>query len=218
MRDKKIMVIVPTRGRPDNAMRLLEAIETTAEVDVVFCVDYDDPKLEVYYDTRLPLRTGRRRRLVGTLNDVVQDYTEYYDIIGFIGDDVIPHTHRWDVAITNAFKKNMIAYANDGWQGEGLPTAVFMDVEIIRKLGYMVTPTLIHLFADNYWKALGEALGTLTYLPDVNMEHIHPFAGKAADDLTYQESNAGPIWDHDQMSFNWYVTNQLAVDVEHLNA
>lgn len=218
MRDAKIMVIVPTRGRPDNAMRLFEAIETTAEVDVVFCVDYDDPKLEEYYDTRLPLRTGRRRRLVGTLNDVVQDYEDYYNVIGFMGDDVIPHTHRWDIAILNAFQRNMIAYANDGWQGEGLPTAVFMDANIVRRLGYMVTPTLIHLFADNYWKALGEALGTLTYLPDVNMEHIHPFAGKAEDDLTYQEANAGPIWDHDQMSFNWYVANQLAIDVEHLNA
>jgi hypothetical protein len=218
MTDKTIKIIVPTRGRPENAVRLYEAIQTTAEVDVVFCLDHDDPKLDEYYDTNLPFRTGRRRRLVGTLNDAVLTYQNYYDIIGFMGDDVIPHTHRWDVAIANAFRPNMIAYANDGWQGEGLPTAVFMDSNIVRKLGYMVAPTLIHLFADNYWKALGEALGTLTYLPDVNMEHIHPFAGKAADDLTYQEANSGEMWDHDQASFNMYVKNQLAIDVEHLNA
>ncbi|UMO76229.1 glycosyltransferase [Streptomyces phage Tomas] len=216
MRDKTTKIIVPSRGRPDNAVRLYEAIQTTAEVDVVFCLDDDDPKLDEYYDTKLPFRVDRRRRLVGTLNSAVQTYQNYYDIVGFMGDDVIPHTHRWDVAIANAFQPNMISYANDDWQGEGLPTAVFMDTNIVRRLGYMVTPTLIHLFADNYWKALGEALGTLTYLPDVNMEHVHPFAGKAADDLTYQEANAGPIWDHDQMSFNWYVANQLAIDVEHL--
>lgn len=218
MREKTIKIIVPTRGRPDNAMRLFEAIETTAEVDVVFCLDNDDPKLDEYYDTRLPFRTGRRRRLVGTLNDAVRSYQDYYDIIGFMGDDVIPRTHRWDVAITNAFQKNIIAYANDGWQRESLPTAVFMDSNIVRTLGYMVTPTLIHLFADNYWKALGEGLGTLAYLPDVNMEHMHPFAGKADDDKTYQEANSGEIWDHDQASFNWYVKNQLPIDIEALSA
>jgi len=216
--DKRMKIIVPTRGRPDNAMRLLKAIEITADVDVVFCVDYDDPKLEEYYATRLPLRSGRRRRLVGTLNDAAMDCVNYYDIIGFIGDDVIPHTHRWDVEITNRFQKNMIAYANDGWQGEGLPTAVFMDAEIIKRLGYMVTPTLIHLFADNYWKALGQALGTLTYLDHVNMEHMHPFAGKASDDNTYQEANSGEVWQHDELSFKYYVQNQLAIDVEHLSA
>lgn len=215
---ERIIVIVPTRGRPDNAVRLLNAIEATADVDVIFCVDHDDPKMEEYLDTRLPLRIVRRRRLVGTLNEISQDYMHSHQVIGFMGDDVIPHTVNWDEEIMRNFKRNMIAYANDGWQGPGLPTAVFMDSAIVEKLGYMVTPTLIHLFADNYWKALGEALGTLTYLDHINMEHLHPFAGKAQDDKTYQESNSGDIWQHDELSFNFYVRNQLSLDVEHLNA
>ncbi|QBP30834.1 glycosyltransferase [Streptomyces phage EGole] len=218
MREKRITVLIPTRGRPENAQRLNEAIDTTADIEAVFCVDEDDEKLEEYLDSGLPLRIGRRRRLVGTLNAMAEEYVDYCDIIGFMGDDVLPHTYRWDVEIANQFQRNMVAYANDGWQGQGLPTAVFMDSDIVRKLGYMVAPTLIHLFADNYWKALGEGLGTLTYLEHVNMEHLHPFAGKAADDKTYQEANSGEMWDHDQLAFNMWVKYQLPTDVEYLRA
>jgi hypothetical protein len=215
----KTIVIVPTRGRPDKAERLYHAIITTADVDVIFCVDADDPKLfEYQHNHHMPLRVGERKRLVGTLNEVAADYADSYDIIGFLGDDTLPHTYRWDVAITNEYKRNMIAYANDGHQRDGLPTGVFMDSRIVKTLGYMVPSSFIHLFADNYWKALGEALGTLTYLGDVDIEHLHPYAGKAEHDKTYEEANAGPVWDNDERAFNEYVRNDLARDVAKLNA
>ncbi|QGH76347.1 glycosyltransferase [Streptomyces phage Daubenski] len=216
MRRPKILVIVPTRGRPDKAERLYHAIYTTAEVDTIFCVDNDDPKLIEYQHTHLPLRVGTRKRLVGTLNEVAKDYAEAYDIIGFLGDDTMPNTYRWDVEIQNHYKKNLVAYANDGHQRAGLPTGVFLDSRIVKTLGYMVPPTFIHLFADNYWKALGEALGTLTYLEHVDIEHLHPYAGKAEHDKTYEEANAGPVWENDERAFNEYVRYHLAEDVERL--
>lgn len=213
----RILVIVPTRGRPENIVRLDKAfLDTQVDIEVMYCVDDDDPSLADYVRTGIPLVTGPRKRLVGTLNDVAKRFADDYDIVGFLGDDVVPKTHKWDDIIRANFKTNMVAYGNDGWQGEGLPTGVFLDARIISVLGYMVVPTLIHLFADNYWKALGEALGTLTYLPGVDMEHMHPYAGKAEHDLTYEEANAGPVWDHDEKAFHWYVENELAFDVEML--
>ncbi|XAO35273.1 glycosyltransferase [Streptomyces phage Francob] len=211
----RILVIVPTRGRPDNIVRLDKALlDTQVDVEVMYCVDDDDPALADYVRTGIPLMIGPRKRLVGTLNDVAKQFVDDYDIIGFLGDDVVPKTHRWDNVIRDNFKPNMVAYGNDGWQGEGLPTGVFLDARIVSVLGYMVVPTLIHLFADNYWKALGEALGTLTYLPGVDMEHMHPYAGKAEHDQTYEEANAGPVWEHDEKAFHWYVEHELAFDVE----
>ncbi|QRI46033.1 glycosyltransferase [Streptomyces phage Watermoore] len=212
----RIMVLVPTRGRPENAIRLSHAIQTTADVDVLFCVDDDDEKLEEYKQANLDLYTGPRKRLVGTLNDVSAMYADDYEIIGFLGDDTLPQTYRWDYEITNVFKRNMVAYANDGHQREGLPTGVFLDSRIVKTLGYMVPPTFIHLFADNYWKALGDALGTLTYLEHVDIEHLHPYAGKAQHDKTYEEANAGPVWENDERAFNEYVKHNLAKDIERL--
>ena len=212
----RILVIVPTRARPENAVRLHHAIDTTADVDTLFCVDDDDPCFDEYRRANIDLYTGPRKRLVGTLNDVSAMYADDYEIIGFLGDDTLPQTYRWDVEITNVFKPNMVAYANDGHQREGLPTGVFLDSGIVKKLGYMVPPTFIHLFADNYWKTLGDALGTLTYLEHVDIEHLHPYAGKAQHDKTYEEANAGPVWENDERAFNDYVANQLAKDVEKL--
>lgn len=220
---KRIVIIVPTRGRPENAVRLWEAIKRTSDADAVFRVDRDDPKLDEYVSSSLPLRVGPRKRLVGSLNELAEEfaYPDYlddnrYDIIGFLGDDTIPNTYRWDQKIVDNFQPNMVAYANDGHQREGLPTGVFLDINIVQKLGYMVPPTFIHLFADNYWKTLGEALGTLQYFADVDIEHLHPYAGKAIHDETYAEANAGPVWENDERAFNDYVQNQLAADVEKL--
>lgn len=213
----RMMTIVPTRGRPDNAVRLYKQMLMTSTSDVIFCVDEDDPKLHEYLNTELPIRVGERRRLAGTLNEVSALYLDY-DIIGFLGDDTMPYTRNWDQEIMNSFKRNMVAYADDGHQRAGLPTGVFLDSRVVRILGYMVPPTFIHLFADNFWKALGEALGTLTYLEHVDIEHLHPYAGKAQNDLTYAEANAGPVWDNDQAAFESYVANDFAADVRKLNA
>ncbi|AXH49220.1 glycosyltransferase [Streptomyces phage Blueeyedbeauty] len=215
----RMLIIVPTRGRPDNAARLWQAfIDTDTQADVVFCADNDDPSLADYDSLDIPLWVGPRKRLVGTLNDVSSHFVDDFDIIGFLGDDTLPKEKNWDSQIVDSFRKNMVAYGNDGHQGEGLPTGVFLDSNIIRTLGYMVPPTFIHLFADNYWKTLGEALGTLTYLPDLDIEHLHPYAGKAQHDKTYEEANSGAVWVNDELAFHNYVENQLSLDVEKLNA
>lgn len=215
----KMLIIVPTRGRPENAARLWKAFaDTDTQADVVFCVDDDDTELANYNALGLPLWVGPRKRLVGTLNEVSAFFASDFDIIGFLGDDTLPKEKNWDKQIVDSFQKNMVAYGNDGHQGEGLPTGVFLDSGIVKTLGHMVPPTFIHLFADNYWKALGEALGTLTYLPDLDIEHLHPYAGKAEHDKTYEEANAGPVWDNDERAFHEYVGNQLSKDVEKLNA
>lgn len=215
----KMLVVVPTRGRPENIVRLEQAmLDTKVDIDVVYCVDDDDPMLPEYVKTGIPLVCGPRLRLVGTLNLIAGHYAPNYDIVGFLGDDVLPKTDGWDDIIRDNFKTNMVAYGNDGHQGEGLPTGVFLDSRIVKILGYMVPDTFIHLFADNYWKTLGEALGTLTYLPDVDMEHLHPYAGKAENDQTYAEANAGPVWENDERAFNEYVKNNLETDVRRLSA
>ena len=54
----------------------------------------------------------------------------------------------------------------------------------------MVPPGMIHLYFDNFWLDFGRAMGKITYLPDVIIEHMHPAVGKAVLDAGYQEVNA----------------------------
>ena len=50
IKDKKCLVIVPTRGRPKVLKKFIQSFEKTTSKDttVIFCLDSDDPELEKY--------------------------------------------------------------------------------------------------------------------------------------------------------------------------
>lgn len=214
--NRKIMILVPTRERPENCKRLWDSIcETTWNAEVRFCMDSDDPK-HVEYERLLPdetLMVGQPARLGPWLNAASSLFVEDYDIIGFLGDDVISKTMGWDDIVRSRFMKNSIMYPNDGWQGEGLPTSVFMDSELIKKLGYMVYPGFTHLYIDNHWKLLGETLGSLHYIEGIDMEHLHPYANKAEMDRVYEDANSAAMYSNDSMVFGYWQAQVLPEDV-----
>ena len=78
---------------------------------------------------------------------------------------------------------------------------------MIEHVGYMVYPTLTHLYIDNHWKAWGEAPDTLKYLDDVYLEHMHPFAGKAESDETYEKANSPELYSKDRESSSIPLSN-----------
>lgn len=215
----KILIITPTRARPENLERLRASLLAQSEdfnsFDLVACIDTNDPKLVDYLvDAQTPGRyyvTGEPKRLGPWLNEVVKIvHPDDYDIIGFLGDDVEARTHGWDKRVREAMQPDGMVYCNDGWQGQGLPTGIFMDTTMIVKAGYMVYPELTHLYIDNHWKAWGEALGTLTYLDDVLLEHMHPFAGKAKTDAVYDAANSPDMYSKDGQTFEKFVKTELS--------
>lgn len=210
-----MLVLVPTRGRPDNALRLLQRFMQFDhdDTEIMFIADEDDPAL-ADYQALVPthLDVTPRLRLGGTLNRYALEFAPRYDIIGFMGDDVMPRTHDWAKIIRTKMIDNGVVYPNDCVHGEDLPTAVFMDSNLILSLEYMVLPGLTHLFIDNYWYALGEALGTRVYLRHVTLEHLHPLVGKASSDGTYEEASAH--WSADEELFRKHVeSGELASEV-----
>lgn len=229
-----LVVIVPSRGRPENIARLAEAWRKTslAGTELVVAVDEDDPRLEDYRAVELPflgsLQVGRRLRLGGTLNAVAMEVIERHGGItgrrpvgvGFMGDDHLPRTGGWDGMVIDALEDlgSGIVYGNDLFQGENLPTAVFMTADIVRTLGWMVPPGLVHLYADNAWLELGRGMGQLRYLPDVVIEHLHPAAWKAPMDERYAEVNAPELDAADKATFEAWTANELPGNLEALRA
>jgi hypothetical protein len=72
----------------------------------------------------------------------------------------------------------------------------------------MAPPGFRHLFVDNAWKAIGEALGTLRYFPDLRVTHLHPHAGHGEWDSTYAEANSPETDSHDRAEFARWINAQ----------
>lgn len=194
---KPLMVLVPTRGRPQNAARLEKAFEETESlnIDWRFVVDHDDPELPAYHVAapRLLIHQGATGTgMVAGLNWAAGLYADVYDHLGFMGDDHLPRTAGWDAHVIGALRSPgaRVAYGDDLLQGEALPTAAFLPTRLVAALGYMAPPVLRHLYVDNFWLELGRALGGLRYLPDAVIEHVHPAAGKTPMDERYAAVNA----------------------------
>lgn len=226
--DSPLVYLCPSRGRPGNVARLVDAWEATTigAAALVVAIDHDDPTLPDYLDalgaldldargglSNVHVAIGERLRLGGTLNALAPELAANGRRgVGFLGDDHVPRTFGWDADLADVLDDTpaAVVYGNDLLQGATLPTAVCLAGVIVRALGYFVPPGMTHLYLDNYWKELGRRLGTLTYLPDIIIEHMHPLAGKAPTDARYAEVNHPDVYAADEARYRRYVAEELA--------
>lgn len=177
-----LAILTPSRGRPERFAEMVDAIRATAVTDVaIYLATDDDDPMYPHIDGVTAVR-GPRRRLAAWTNELAgHALADGHTILGFLGDDHRPRTAGWDAAITGALDElgSGLAYGRDGLQDERLPTAPFWTADVIRALGWFYPPTLVHLYADDYWLALANDLGIRAYLPDVYIEHLHPSATNA---------------------------------------
>jgi len=219
---KDLVVLVPTRGRPQNAARLSEGWRDTGtqHADLVFVTDWDDPELTAY---KTLLEEGvvhsmvtfgpdpgdsAQSGMVRPLNRAAAIYRDAYRYVGFMGDDHMPRTTGWEDRVIEALndaRLPCVAYGNDLFQRENLATAAFMHMRMVKAMGWMAPPTLMHLYVDNFWMELGRAF-ELTYLEDVIIEHLHPAAGKAALDERYAVVNSPSVDTADRTAWQRYAS------------
>lgn len=221
----ELLMICPTRGRPQNARDLYTSWMATAtgSSQLLFVVDEDDPQLGTYQSQmawmlNAHLLVGPRLRMVGSLNAAATSQGVLHKYVGFMGDDHRPRTLDWDNRLMGALAQSptSIVYGNDLLQGEKMATAVVMTSDIVATLGYMVPPSLTHLCADLVWVEWGKALDTLTYLDNVVLEHMHPANGKAMNDAGYREVNSGEMIKADSEAYYGYMESDFHVDVAKL--
>jgi len=213
--DKDMITFVPTRGRPDNALELLNIYkELSTCSELVFIIDSSDPLLNEYIEKvglgNCYIVDNETRGMAYPLNYVSNRYqeSERYKFYCFMGDDHRPRTHDWDGKLTQAMSKPAsLAYANDLFQGKNLPTMIAMTKAIVTELGGMTPPNMRHLYLDNFWLRLGNDLDAIAYLDDVIVEHMHPVAGKAAMDEGYATVNAKEVYLADKVQFLQYISS-----------
>lgn len=214
-----LLVIIPTRGRPQAVMALVRAWhETGATADLLFAVDNDDPELDAYKREAAKFMKGgqvrfvfgMRLRLCGTLNQQAVKAAKKYQYLAFMGDDHRPRPAAmpWDARIRECLSGGPgIVYGNDLLQGENMATAVAMTSDIVDTLGYMAPPALVHLCLDLVWLDWGRGIQRITYLDDMVIEHLHPANGKAELDAGYEEVNSDAMVSADSAAYYDYRDN-----------
>jgi hypothetical protein len=185
-----MIVLCPSRNRPENALRGMQSARDTANhpdsYRYLVLVDFDDPTMRGYVDAGLDVLPVEPGGYVSALNQAAALLADTEDILGAYQDDLVFRSHGWDDRVRETLATPGIAYGDDLLQGEWHPTAVFMSTEIIRALGWLALPTIWHQWADDVWKALGQGAGCLRYMPDVVIEHLHPANDKAPMDPGYE--------------------------------
>lgn len=217
-----LVVIVPSRERPESARTVAAAFEATctANTKLLFAIDDDDPTAKAYDEAIAPevfTLTQFTHNMGEALHQAVWWALEEWKpfAVAFMGDDHLPRTVGWDQAYLDALRElgTGLVYGNDLLQGRALPTQVAMTSDIIRALGYMAPPALTHLYVDNFWASLGNKAGCIRYLPDVIVEHRHPAAGKAAVDAGYERVNSPAMQTRDEAAWLAYLEADFAADV-----
>ena len=215
---RDLLVIVPSRGRPERLAIMIDACLDLAEMNtrIAVGIDLDDPARWEYdaLRARAQVFTGERQSLSGWTNMLARALGGSYGAIASFGDDHLARTPGWDRLLLEALATPGIAYGDDKHQGERLPTAPVISSEIVEALGWMCEPSLRHFCVDTVLKDLGTATGCLRYVPEVVIEHMHPHGGKAQTDQTYLDAGEhGEGWVRDWEAYGAWKRERMAADV-----
>ena len=219
-----LLVIVPSRGRPESVARMVAAWEATGAYDdgavLLFAVDADDPR-HPEYEAQASVRSLMASLtqwvpMVEKLNGFAVGLAVDHYAVGFLGDDHLPRSAGWARRYVDELRSmgTGIVYGDDRIQGERLPTQWAMTSDIVRALGRMVPADVEHLYCDNAVLELGRAAECIRYLPDVVIEHCHPLAGRTQWDDGYRRVNSREQYARDRAAYDRWWAGQMAADVE----
>lgn len=171
------MWVLQSRSRLHNIARFARAWkDTKASTEVLIRIDEDDPLADGYLAMDMPaewrLQIGPRMPFAAMFNDIYA-WMPGCDWYGFLADDIVPETIGWDRLLIDAAGWDGLGYGDDGINGAKLATHFALGGNIVRAAGWLALPGLDRLYIDTTWNDIARAKGTLRYLPDVKIPHLH---------------------------------------------
>ena len=212
---KTISIILPTRGRSVNLIRLVESIilttTNTENIEVCICVDHDDMESAsalIPFSDKIDIKIaiGSRQKKHGFYwNRAWQLATG--DVLQMSSDDFIYRTKGWDVEILkeiNKFEDKMVfVYGEDGIQRGKLGTHFFIHRRWADALGEFVQMHTNVFYHDTWVDVLGTRIGRRKYRDDLLFEHMHPAARKAKQDQTHRDARKNNERDEERWKSIW---------------
>jgi hypothetical protein len=174
-----LLVMVPTRGRPEQCQRLLGSFRETAspETDILFILDPDDE------DTYAGVEWGDaphgvlapRGCLRDKLNQAAESCADTYDALMWCGDDHVFRTPGWDRLMLAALEQ----IGGHGWvypetvRRRDVPEIWMSSTALVEALGWFFPPMVSHFCGDNAIAELGKRAGLIRGCPEAVVEHLH---------------------------------------------
>ena len=199
-----ISILLPTRGRPEQAERLLKSVaETTStpnRIEVILYVDEDDSASHAIQCDELSIIKIIGPRLpMGGLNTACFERSTG-DIVVPLNDDMVLRTSGWHERVDEIHERFddrvYLAYPNDLHTGELLCSTPILSRRtceiLVRPFPEAYQGGFIDYHLMDIFKRL-EVLGEnrIIYLGDVVIEHLHYQYGKSKVDATYEQR--GPL-------------------------
>jgi hypothetical protein len=221
MSNGKIAVLIPTKERLEDFIIFADSWMNTTEgkSDVIVGIDIGDETYEGIKD-KYPFiyEYIKPKPFLDILNELALKYSDEYDYVGFMEDDCNFNTNGWEIAFINKIEEigdNAIVWGNDLLNGESIVGLPFMNSKIIKKLGYMCPPEIKYLWADHFWKRIGQAVNSLYYFPEIVIEHRHYSTGKREKDVVSE--HVDEVGKQDFIGFNQiYMRTNFNRDVQKL--
>ena len=237
MTAKTIGLMVPTRGRPALFERFAKSVVQTANdpsrIEIHTYLDRDDPTIDAYAATieRLSIELGPLGMTVsggigdpigvpGAMNELGR--TSSTDLLIMSNDDQIYTNFAWVDRLdreTAMFPDGIFLF----WFADGIESDRWCCFPIvsrrwIERLNYYAPTMFEHFFVDTWLWDIALRVGRAHYLPDIKVNHIAAWAGKAPKDDTAQRTR-GPMsagrYDRDNMTYGTLERYRVA-DAEHL--
>lgn len=198
-----ISLLLPSRGRPDQFLRMVQSAISHAErpelLEVVFAVDLDDEATQTYLWLADSIRRngGMIVKMLATERQVLSQYwndcarNARGDILMHCGDDIVFVTPSWDERVREAFQQYpdrvVFVHGNDlGPRGSFFGTHGFIHRTWMEAVGYFVPPHYVSDYNDTHLNDVANMLGRRHYV-DIITEHMHPAFGKGPVDKTHEE-------------------------------
>lgn len=190
-----ISLLLPTRKRPDNIVRLHTSVQETAdnpsEIELIIAVDDDDTSYDELMENGLANTTFFKvpRTVLSKYWNMCYERAKG-DILQHCGDDLVFRTNGWDTVVKNTFDeypdKIVFVFGDDGHWKNTFGTHGFIHRKWAETVGYFVPPYYSSDYNDTHLNDVARAIGRHHYI-DILTEHMHPAFNKAEWDENHME-------------------------------
>lgn len=201
----RLLVRMPTRGRPVQAVSTLTAYRHMAGIPVLIEVvidDDDESMLAAEVLQRLvalgcTVTVGPHKSKVEAVNG---GRVGGWDILLLASDDMVPVVEGYAKRVVEEMERHFpygdgVIYFNDGY-AEGYCTLPIIGRRIHEQFNsYVYEPIYRSLWCDKEQTELLRAMGRLAHVDEMVIEHRHPATGKAPSDSTYVRNEAALVRD-----------------------
>ena len=175
--DNDLMVMVPTRGRPERLRKLLDSFTQTATcADITVITDPDDRSYDGFdFGDAAVAVLEPRAYLAGKLNKTAEAFADVYRVLMWVADDHVFQTPGWDRIMLDCLAE----VGGSGWvypedmRRNDVPEIWMASSDVVRALGWFANPVLNHFYIDNTIGELGKRSGLIRWCPQAVIRHEH---------------------------------------------